>query len=129
MSARPRTLATAVAAAVLAISLTSCSSNGEACDNLEKIVNDLGTKAQSAGANPDSIEKTYSDSANQIRTAAGDASGDVKDEANKVATELETLGKQVGEALANPENAEDIANSMDPAKLEAAGKALEDACN
>ena len=125
MSSLPVRLSAVAAAALLAAGLSACSSNDkDACEGIKTALTDVSKQGLDQVSDPKALEKTYADGAARIREEAKDAGGDVKSAAEKAASAMESLGKQVG-ALSGSSNPQ----TPDTKPLTDAGKELQDACN
>jgi hypothetical protein len=125
VSSLPVRVSALAAAALLAAGLSACSSKDkDACEGIKTALTDVSQQGLKQVSDPKALEKTYNDGAAKIREEAKDAGGDVKTAADKAATAMETLGKQVG-GLGESSNPQ----IPDTSALTNAGKELQDACN
>jgi hypothetical protein len=75
-----------------------------ACDNMQKELAGISSKAQGMMSDPSALAQVYTDAANNIRSEGTKAGGDVEAAGNQVASDLDGLANTLRQAASgNPQ--------------------------
>jgi len=122
----PRLIGTALAVTALGSTL-ACgivgADNTEACDNIEKVVQDFTAQSVKNVDDPAALGKSYHDLANDLREEGAKGDGDLEDATKDLGAAYDKLGDTVTALADNPNP-----TIPDSGEVTAAGAKIKNAC-